>query len=87
MEDYPRNLTEFEARVTSDPACQEYLCQLRWRRGFRCPRCGHDKSWAVRTALLECTRDAGIKVRRPPGTIFRRHPQAAAELVSSNVGG
>ena len=54
MEDYPRNLAEFEARFASEQACREYLCQLRWPEGFRCPRCGHDKTWAVRTVLLQC---------------------------------
>ena len=38
MEDYPRNLAEFEARFASEQACREYLCQLRWPEGFRCPR-------------------------------------------------
>ena len=35
MEDYPRNLAEFEARFASEQACREYLCQLRWPEGFR----------------------------------------------------
>ena len=52
MEDYPRNLAEVEARFANEQACREYLCQLRWPEGFRCPRCGHDKTWAVRTVLL-----------------------------------
>ncbi len=30
MEDYPQNLTEFEARFSSEEACQEYLVRLRW---------------------------------------------------------
>jgi hypothetical protein len=38
MEDYPRNLQEFNARFSSDEDCREYLCQLRWPEGFHCPR-------------------------------------------------
>ena len=35
MEDYPRNLTEFEARFSSEETCREYLFRLRWPDGFR----------------------------------------------------
>ena len=40
MEDYPRTLEEFEGRFATEQACREYLMQLRWPRGFACPRCG-----------------------------------------------
>ena len=40
MEDYPRTLEEFEGRFVTEQACREYLMQLRWPRGFACPRCG-----------------------------------------------
>ena len=39
-EDYPRTLAELEARFSSEAACRDYLFQLRWPDGFRCPRCG-----------------------------------------------
>jgi hypothetical protein len=29
MEDYPRDLAEFEARFASEEACRDYLYQLR----------------------------------------------------------
>src|SRR5438128_11596990 len=54
MEDYPRNLTEFDARLGTEEACREYLFQLRWPAGFRCPRCEGRKSWPVREVLLQC---------------------------------
>ncbi len=76
MEDYPRNLAEFEARFATEQACREYLCQLRWPEGFRCPRCGHDKAWAVRTALLEC---AGCHSRRHAGFNGRWDEMSKAE--------
>ena len=28
----------------TEEACREYLVQLRWPDGFRCPRCGSEKS-------------------------------------------
>jgi len=68
MEDYPRNLAEFEARFSTEPACREYLVRLRWPDGFRCPRCGGQKSW--RGVLLQCT-GCGYQTSVTAGTIFQ----------------
>src|SRR5438132_800645 len=57
MEDYPRNLAEFEARFSTEAACREYLLRLRWPDGFRCPRCGGRKDWPVRGFLRRDGRD------------------------------
>ena len=40
MEDYPRNLSEFDSRFGTEEACREYLFQLRWPEGFRCRAVG-----------------------------------------------
>ena len=47
MEDYPRNLAEFEQRFATAEACRAYLVQLRWPDGFRCPKCGGAKASPV----------------------------------------
>ena len=52
MEDYPRDLAEFERRIATEEACRRYLAQLRWPAGFRCPRCRHEKAWPVRAGRL-----------------------------------
>ena len=54
MEDYPRNLAEFERRFATEEVCRDYLVQLRWPDGFRCPRCGCGKFWPQRVILLHC---------------------------------
>jgi len=54
MEDYPRNLAEFERRFATDEGCRDYLMHVRWPSGFRCPRCGGDKFWPQRVTLLHC---------------------------------
>lgn len=54
MEDYPKTLTEFEARFSTEEACRDYLFQLRWPNGFACPRCGHEKAWFVNMSLFQC---------------------------------
>jgi transposase-like protein len=70
MEDYPRNLTEFDARLGTEEACREYLFQLRWPAGFRCPRCECRKSWPVREVLLQCAA-CGYQTSVTAGTIFQ----------------
>lgn len=54
MEDYPRTLREFERRFAMEEACREYLAQLRWPKGFECPRCGGGPGWPTRRGLQVC---------------------------------
>jgi transposase-like protein len=70
MEDYPRNLLEFEKRFSTDEQCRAYLFQLRWPDGFRCPRCGGSKAWPKRPELLECAR-CGHQSSVTAGTVFQ----------------
>src|SRR5450432_121595 len=70
MEEYPRNLSEFEAWFATEQACRDYLFRLRWPEGFRCPRCDGDQYWPVRSILLEC-RKCGHQTSVTAGTIFQ----------------
>ena len=55
-DDYPRTVLELEERFSSEAACREYLQQLRWPDGFRCPRCLGERGWPVgRGDLMECS--------------------------------
>ena len=69
IEDYPANLLEFEERFATEVACRDYLVKLRWRSGFRCPRCGGGQAWSTGRNLLHCAacqRQTSITA----GTIF-----------------
>jgi transposase-like protein len=70
VEDYPKDLSAFEARFGSEEACREYLVRLRWPDGFRCPRCGSDRYWPVRDVLLQCVK-CGHQASVTAGTIFQ----------------
>ena len=70
MEDYPRTLSEFEARFAAEEACRAYLVQLRWPDGFRCPRCGGAVGWPVRTVLWQCA-GCGRQTSVTAGTVFQ----------------
>ena len=71
MDDFPRDLAEFERRFATEAACRAYLVQLRWPDGFRCPRCGQAKGWPVRErGLMQCTA-CGRQTSVTAGTIFQ----------------
>jgi transposase-like protein/predicted RNA-binding Zn-ribbon protein involved in translation (DUF1610 family) len=70
MEDYPRNIMEFEKRFNSEKACREYLFKIRWSAGFKCPRCGNSKAWPVSGYLHKCS-NCGFKSSVTAGTIFQ----------------
>lgn len=71
MNDFPKELAEFERRFSTDAACRAYLLQLRWPDGFRCPRCGQAKGWPVRDrGLMQCT-SCGRQTSVTAGTIFQ----------------
>jgi transposase-like protein len=42
---YPRNIVDFTRQFATEEQCLEYLVRRRWPDGFRCRRCGHEKSW------------------------------------------
>jgi len=68
--DYPLTLHELEARFSSEAACREYLRQLRWPGGFRCPHCGTARGWSVgRSDLMECA-SCHRQTSVTAGTIF-----------------
>ncbi len=70
MEDYPQDLTEFEARFANEAACRDYLFRLRWPDGFHCPRCGGSRAWPLRSVLLECAA-CRYQTSVTAGTIFQ----------------
>jgi transposase-like protein/predicted RNA-binding Zn-ribbon protein involved in translation (DUF1610 family) len=71
VEDFPRDLAEFERRFASDDACRAYLAQLRWPDGFLCPRCGQQKAWPARAGRLWHCAACGHQTSVTAGTIFQ----------------
>jgi transposase-like protein len=69
MEDYPKNLSELEKRFATEQACKDYLFCLRWPDGYKCPRCGHNKTWQMRAGLYRCV-SCDYKGSIISGTIF-----------------
>ena len=61
---------EFEKRFNSEKACHDYLFNIRWADGFKCPRCEHDKAWVMDSQLYKC-RKCGFRSSVTAGTIFQ----------------
>ncbi len=55
MADFPENVIEFRDRFASEAACREYLVQLRWPDGVRCPHCGSGEIWTMAAPFYRCT--------------------------------
>lgn len=68
--EYPMSMLDFEQWFRSEEACRQYVAQLRWPGGFRCPRCGHDKAWMTTRGLMDCRR-CGADTSAITGTIFQ----------------
>lgn len=69
MEDYPRTQMQFERQFPNDEACRIYLEQMRWPKGFVCPKCGETKTWRTKHGLLLC-RSCRHQASVTKGTIF-----------------
>lgn len=69
--DYPRTYQEFRDWFPDDVACVEYLAQLRWPDGFRCPACDGERYWRTGKSLFMCAA-CGRKTSVTAGTIFHR---------------
>jgi transposase-like protein len=70
MEDYPKNLQEFDARFRTEEDCRAYLVKLRWPDGFVCPHCAGTKGWSVRVTLWQCS-TCNKQTSVTSGTVFQ----------------
>lgn len=61
---------EFERRFATEEACRQYLFELRWPEGFRCPQCNGDKAWGTGRGNYRCCR-CDHQVSVTAGTIFQ----------------
>ena len=67
-----RSLIEFQNEFSTEEACVKHLREMRWPDGFRCPRCGHNEAWLIRTRnVLDC-KSCRTKTSLTAGTIFHK---------------
>jgi len=63
-------LGEFEKKFNTEEACRDYLFELRWPKGFECPKCGNNKAWPIGNVLFECSK-CNHQTSVIVGTIFQ----------------
>jgi len=68
-------IAQFVAAFPNEEACARYLVARRWPEGIRCPRCGNDrvfevKSMAFKWQCYKCAPDSGYRFSHIAGTIF-----------------
>jgi len=68
--EYPRKQMEFEKQYATDEQCREYLFQLRYPKGFKCPGCGEGKVWRTGRGKYQCQK-CGKDTSVLAGTIFQ----------------
>ena len=66
----PSTQLEFEELFSTEAACLEYLRRQRWPGGFRCPKCGGNRAWGLRSRPLDQCASCGHQVSLTAGTVF-----------------
>ncbi len=62
-------MQDFMERFSTEEACRQYLFDVRWSDGFKCPHCAHDGFWKLGRGILKCKkclRDISLTA----GTVF-----------------
>ena len=54
MADYPKTVREFRSWFRDQAACRDYLEQVRWPAGPRCPRCPTAAVWKMTPPFYRC---------------------------------
>ncbi len=66
------SLFEFQERFSTKQDCLEYLCELKWGKGYRCGQCGHMHYCAGKAAMSrQCTSCRYVE-SPTAGTLFHK---------------
>lgn len=66
----PSTLLEFETIFPDEGSCWKRLRAMRWPQGFRCPRCGERRSYALERRGLEQCAGCRYQASVTAGTVF-----------------
>ena len=70
MQQNPINFVEWTEKYSTQEACLEELKLRRWKNGFICPNCGHDKSYQLKYRHLHECAKCGRQVSPTAGTVL-----------------
>ena len=64
------SLIEFNERFGTEKQCREHLFAMRFKNGFKCPKCGHTHGIAIKTRLaMQCSK-CGYQQSAMVGTVM-----------------
>lgn len=93
MQQPPTNFLDWCAKHATEAACNKALAQHRWRHGFICPKCGHQRAYQLKYRHLRQCASCRHQVSPTAGTLFESSKVplnkwfAAIYLVSADKGG
>jgi len=67
-----RSLLDFQKAFGTEDACIQHLRSMRWPDGFRCPKCGNENAWYIRTRMLMDCKQCRTTTSLTAGTIFEK---------------
>lgn len=70
VEAFPTTVQQFQDWFQSEKACVDYIIQLRWPEGFRCPNCHSQKAWFSKSGRFQCSQ-CDHQTTPIAGTIFQ----------------
>lgn len=65
------DLKSFEKKFNTEEKCLKYLYKIRWKNGYRCPRCNCKEKWNVGEFKYKCKK-CGYQTTVTAGTLFNR---------------
>jgi len=80
MEDYPRDLVDFDERFATKEACRDYLIMLRWPDGFRCRDVWASSLGPFRGKLFYRLLEQAVETRPVPYAALTRNVHAGRAL-------
>jgi transposase-like protein len=66
------NLVEFQRKFNTEEACEKYLFEQRWPKGFKCPKCGFDEFYYISTRKLYECKKCAHQTSITAGTVMNR---------------
>ncbi len=70
MEEYPKNMIEFQDCFNTEEKCIKYIEKIRWPKGFVCPKCNYNQCWYKKRGIYQCS-NCFYESSITAGTIFQ----------------
>ncbi|MCY4142897.1 MAG: IS1595 family transposase [Gammaproteobacteria bacterium] len=71
MKKYPKtSFRDWTRRFRTERECLEAVARARWRKGFQCPRCGHEKAYVLKRHCIRQCASCAYQASPTAGTLF-----------------